>query len=225
MQIPFCAVDPIKGAQTNVVGFVNIMEAARKNDIKRIAYASSIAAYGLMDSKKYQPTFYGAYKVCNEHYCEALFKNNGVPSIGLRPSIVYGVGRDQGMTAKPTEAILAAAAKKKFTIPFSGPISVLYAGEVAAAFIKAVSKDISDAMVFDINGSFTSVEDWCGLVRKINPDSSIAIEGNSLPFPVGMSDDPLREQVGDYGIIDPEEGIKLTYMAFSQLLSEGKLKM
>jgi nucleoside-diphosphate-sugar epimerase len=36
----------------------------------------------------------------------------GVPSTCLRPGVVYGVGRDQGMTSKTTVAILAAAMKQ-----------------------------------------------------------------------------------------------------------------
>ena len=55
--------------------------------------------------------------------------------------MVYGVGRDQGMTSKTTVAILAAAANKPYTIPFRGPISWLHAGEVASAFIRAVAKE------------------------------------------------------------------------------------
>ena len=112
LQIPFCAADPILGARVNVVGHLNIMEAARKFGIDRIAYASSVAAYGLIDSSRYLPTLYGAYKLCNENVAEVYVRTMEVPSIGLRPSNVYGVGRDQGLTSKTTLAILAAAAGK-----------------------------------------------------------------------------------------------------------------
>src|SRR2546421_3189993 len=46
LQVPFCKADPVAGAKVNVVGTVNVFEAARRLGIGRIAYASSIAAYG-----------------------------------------------------------------------------------------------------------------------------------------------------------------------------------
>src|SRR6185436_15655864 len=49
LQVPFCKADPIAGARVNVAGTVNVFEAARKFGIKRIAYASSIAAHGVFD--------------------------------------------------------------------------------------------------------------------------------------------------------------------------------
>src|SRR5260221_138123 len=51
LQVPFCKADPVAGAKVNVVGTVNVFEAARRLGIGRIAYASSIAAYGAMDEE------------------------------------------------------------------------------------------------------------------------------------------------------------------------------
>ena len=48
LQVPFCAADPTTGAKVNVVGTVNIMEAAKQNSIKRIAHASSMAAHSFI---------------------------------------------------------------------------------------------------------------------------------------------------------------------------------
>src|SRR5262249_46502522 len=44
LQVPFCKADPALGARVNVVGHVNVFEAARKRGVKRLVYASSIAA-------------------------------------------------------------------------------------------------------------------------------------------------------------------------------------
>ena len=66
LQVPFCKADPVAGAQANVVGTVNVLEAAREHGIRRVAYASSIAAHGVDASKGWLATLYGAYKHCNE---------------------------------------------------------------------------------------------------------------------------------------------------------------
>ena len=48
LQVPFCRADPVRGAQVNVTGTVNIFEvAARHKDlVKQVAYTSSAAVYG-----------------------------------------------------------------------------------------------------------------------------------------------------------------------------------
>src|SRR5690242_5125595 len=46
LQVPFCKADPSLGARVNVVGTVNLFEAAKRTGIKHMVYASSIAVYG-----------------------------------------------------------------------------------------------------------------------------------------------------------------------------------
>lgn len=220
LQVPFCKADPIGGAKVNVVGTVNVFEAARKHKLKRLSYASSIAAHGVFDAKTL-PTLYGAYKFCNEQTARVYMHDWSVPSVGMRPGVVYGVGRDQGMTSKTTVAILAAAAGKPYTIPFTGAVSWLHAGEVASAFIKAVSRPRDKAVVFDINGATATVEDSMEMLKKIAPTSNITASGSALPFPMALSDEPLRAFLGDYGQMPIEEGIAQTYNVFQSLLDKG----
>lgn len=223
LQVPFCKADPIAGALVNVVGTVNVFEAARKYGIKRVAYASSIAAHGVFDPKT-MATLYGAYKFCNEQTARVYAQDWQIPSVGLRPGVVYGIGRDQGMTSKTTVAILAAAAGKPYTIPFRGPVSWLHAGEVASAFIRAVSRVRSGAEVFDINGVASTVEQSVEMLKKLVPDAAIDISGEALPFPMALSDQPVRNYLGDYGSISIEDGIRQTYEVFQSLLAKGLVK-
>jgi hypothetical protein len=53
-------------------------------------------------------TLDGVYTRANES--TAWLDGAGVPSVGPHPHIVYGVGRDQGLTSTVTAAMLAAAA-------------------------------------------------------------------------------------------------------------------
>jgi nucleoside-diphosphate-sugar epimerase len=225
LQVPFCKADPVLGAKVNVVGTVNVLEAARKLGIQRITYASSIAAHGAMEGHGTLPTLYGAYKFCNEETAKVYSQDWGVHSIGLRPGVVYGVGRDQGLTSKTTVAILAAAAGKAYEIPFRGPISWLHAGEVASAFLTAVSKPRDSARVFDINGIASTVEDSVGLIKKIAPQAPITFSGSALPFPMGLSDEPVRSYLGDYGSVPLEAGMRGIYEAFRALLADQRLSV
>ena len=109
LQVPFCKADPVGSTQINVMGSINILEVARQQSISRLSYASSIAAPA-MTSDDALSTLYGAHKVCGEQMAAVYWQDWGVPSIGIRPGIIYGPGRDQGMSAAPTIAMLAASA-------------------------------------------------------------------------------------------------------------------
>lgn len=224
LQVPFCKADPIAGAKVNVVGTVNVFEAARKLGIRRITYASSIAAHGAMEGHGTLPTLYGAYKFCNEETAKVYSQDWQVHSVGLRPGVVYGVGRDQGLTSKTTVALLAAAAGRAYDIPFRGPVSFLHAGEVASAFLKAVSKVREGAPVFDINGVSTTVERAMELMKAFAPEAQITCSGAALPFPMDLSDEPVRRHLGDYGSVPVQDGMRGTYEAFKDLLARGLIK-
>jgi nucleoside-diphosphate-sugar epimerase len=224
LQVPFCKADPVGGARVNVVGTVNVLEAARKRGLRRVSYASSIAAHGAIEGDNTLPTLYGAFKYCNEATAKVYSQDWEVHSVGLRPGVVYGVGRDQGMTSKTTVALLAAAARKAYDIPFRGPISWLHAGEVASAFLKAVSRPRSQAAVFDINGVTSTVEASIALLQQVAPGAAITCSGQALPFPMDLSDAPVRAYLGDYGSVPVEAGMRGTLDAFKVLLGRGLLK-
>ncbi len=225
LQVPFCKADPVAGANVNVLGTVNVLEAARHAGIKRLAYASSIAAVSFLPEATWLETLYGAYKLCNEQTARVYFQDWAVPSVGIRPGVVYGVARDQGLTSKTTIAILAAAAGKPYAVPFTGPVSALYAGEVASAFISAVSRDRDEATVFDLNGRATSVAEWLDRLREIAPEAELSMTGTELPFPADLSDEPIRSYLGDYGQMPLEDGMRETYAAFRDLLSRGLISV
>ena len=45
---------------------------------------------------------YGIFKTANEHCARVYWEEECIRSIGLRPGIVYGPGRDRGLSAGPT---------------------------------------------------------------------------------------------------------------------------
>lgn len=223
LQVPFCIADPVAGAKVNVVGTVNVLEAARHGGLKRIAYASSVGIHGMGPEEHFLATLYGAYKLCDEMIARVYLQDWKVPSVGIRPGVVYGVGRDQGMTSKTTVAILAAAAGKAYAVPFRGAVPFVHAGEAAAAFLKAVSTDRDDAPVFDLNGIPSTVEAKLSIIQRLVPGAEVSCTGSPLPFPADLSDAPIRGYLGDYGSISLEDGVEETLGRFRTLLAEGKL--
>lgn len=223
LQVPFCAANPVMGARVNVEGTINIFEAARAHGIKRTVFASSVAALSFPIGSGFKETLYGAYKVANEQTAFVYWADWQVPSIGLRPNVVYGVARDQGISSKNTIAIQAAALGLSYEIPFTGPYSWLYAGEAAAAFIAAAQQDGEGAHVFNMNGRCENIEDGLAIVRHLDDASLVTAAGSAFPFPPDLDEVPLRAHVADYPAISIQDGISATWQAFKQLQSEGRL--
>src|SRR6266511_2250281 len=126
MLIPLVKADPPRGAHVNVVGTVNVFEAVkrRRDRIRGVAYASSAAVYDRADgawvaedARGAPVTHYGVHKQANEGTARIYWLDDELPSVGLRPYVVYGPGRDQGVTAAPTLAMEAAARGDGYHIP------------------------------------------------------------------------------------------------------------
>ena len=117
----------------------------------------------------------------------------------------------------------AAAAGRDYEVPFSGVTSCLYAGEVASAFVQAVSRDGEGAPVFDCNGTCATVEDALETLRRLAPGARVRAGGDPLPFPFEDRDALLRAHIGDYGAISVEDGTAETFRAFQILLQDGRV--
>ncbi len=82
--------------ETNVVGTLNMLEAARHNNIKKFIFASSGASVGkanppIREDIPPRPISpYGASKLSGEAYCSAYFNTFGIKTISLRFGNVYG---------------------------------------------------------------------------------------------------------------------------------------
>ncbi len=170
LQVPFVAADPVLGALVNVAGTVRVLEAARHSGgtVRGVAYASSAAVYD--PSGELRPrTLYGVFKRCNEetarHYAEAL----GVPSVGLRPWTVFGVGRDQGVTSAPTSAIQAVVRGETYEIPFTGSMAMQYTADVAAAFVAAARAHPAAPASYDLPGVVMTVDEVIAGIESAVP--------------------------------------------------------
>lgn len=99
--VPRSIEDPFTSHDVNVNGFINILEAARKEGIQTIAYASSSAVYGdsEISPKKEEVTGkllspYAATKMANELYAEVYSKNYYMTLTGFRYFNVFGPKQD-----------------------------------------------------------------------------------------------------------------------------------
>jgi nucleoside-diphosphate-sugar epimerase len=220
LQVPFVRADPPLGARVNVVGTVNVFEAAKRRELAPIVYASSVAALDLDGGTAGPPTtLYGVFKRSNEQGAKVYFAENGVASVGLRPHSVYGVGRDQGVTSTPTTAMLAAAAHTPYTIPLSGACQMNFVRDVARAFIACSDADVNGAEVHNLPGPSTPIAEIVSVIG----DDAITFDGPPLPFPSELDAASFLALVPDFRITPLDEGVPATVNRFRELLAEGLL--
>lgn len=236
LQIPFCRANPALGAAVNVDGTVNVFEAARAAGLKSIAYASSIAvlgpagsydAYPLDDSVLPNPsTLYGVYKVANEGTARIYAQDWGVGSIGLRPHSVFGIGRDQGVTADFAKAILAASIGKPFHIRFGGQVALQHASDVAQAFIDCADAEVKGAFACNQRYDVMAVADFVALLSEMVPGAQITFDAETpLPVDADLDDSGLRALIGDIQHTPLRDAIASDIAAYRSLVDAGKIDL
>jgi len=114
--VRYSVVNPMAYVDSNLVGFMNVLEGARAAQLKHFVYASSSSVYGankktpfsVHDNVDHPISLYAATKRANELLAHSYSDIAGLPTTGLRFFTVYGPwGRPDMAVFKFTRAILA----------------------------------------------------------------------------------------------------------------------
>jgi len=99
--VPKSVEDPILTNEINVNGTLNVLWAAKKNDVEKVVCAISSSVYGdtptlpKVETMPYSPLSpYALTKVAKEMYCKTFFELYKLKTIGLRYFNVYGRRQD-----------------------------------------------------------------------------------------------------------------------------------
>jgi nucleoside-diphosphate-sugar epimerase len=225
LQVPFCRADPERGARVNVHGTVVVFEAvkARLNRIRGLAYASSTAVYNASDpspapeSGGTEPsTLYGVFKLANEGTARVYWVDDDVASIGIRPYVVYGPGRDQGLTSGPSVAMAAAARGEGHTIAYGGTAQYDYAPDVGRAFALAARAAAEGAHVANFPGVPSTMQEVVDAIEAAAPAAAGRVfwEEGQLPFPESLHGTHLERLVGPLAHTSLTDGVRATIEHF-----------
>jgi UDP-glucuronate 4-epimerase len=208
---------------------------ARRLGLQRVVYASSVATYGgrgdyaqsliQPDDPLMPRTLYWVYKQANEATARVYRSDWGISSIGLRPYVLYGPGRDQGITSTPTKAMLAAAAGLPYHISYGGRSGMQYTDDVAKLFVRVSGVPFEGAEVFNIRGSVVDMSDVVSAIEFADPHARgmITYDPTPLPFPDGQDDSRLAALLGPIAYTPLNEGVSSTISAFRRALDDGLL--
>lgn len=172
--------NPLAYVESNVDGFINILEGCRHNKVKHLVYASSSSVYGLNgktpfsehDGIAHPVSLYAATKKSNELMAHAYSKLYNLPTTGLRFFTVYGPwGRPDMSPFLFIDAILN-----------DRPIKIFNNGDMWRDF--TYIDDIVEGVVRIADVIPTGNQDW----DEINPDPATSPApyriyniGNSTP--------------------------------------------
>ena len=231
LQVPACQADPAAGALVNVVGTLNVFEAAGAAGVERIVYASSAAVFGMSEDDEpldedavCEPTtHYGVFKRTNEGSARVYFLTHGLSSVGLRPLTVYGVNRDAGLTSDPTKAMKAAVLGVPFHIRFGGATDFQYVADTAAAFIACADKGPEGSHVFNLHGETVDVARIVDVINEEAGRGLVTFGGAAIPIAAAINDAAIRRAVGALPSTSLKVGIKETMERFRALRDAGQL--
>jgi nucleoside-diphosphate-sugar epimerase len=178
---PVCKADPVKAARINVIGTLNVFLAARKHGIDNVIYTSSGGIYPPSGRSLEPESHYGTFKLANEGAARSFYADDGVSSTGFRPFVVYGFGRESGLSADPSLACRAAARKENYEMKFSGPVGMVHAGDAALAYLAALKNKSKGARVFDMPGELTTMDKVASTIEALAPGVRITVSGVPLP--------------------------------------------
>ncbi|MEJ2055868.1 MAG: NAD-dependent epimerase/dehydratase family protein [Calditrichaceae bacterium] len=96
--VRYSLTNPDAYIESNIAGFMNILEACRHNQVKHLVYASSSSVYGLNETMPFSVhhnvdhpvSLYAASKKSNELMAHTYSHLYGIPATGLRFFTVYG---------------------------------------------------------------------------------------------------------------------------------------
>jgi len=239
LQIPLVRANPIQGARVNVVGTAIVLETAKKfaSQVAGLTYASSTATYDAPEAYAAGPiasdaalrpsTLYGIYKQTNEEMARIYWQDYRLRSIGLRPYIVYGAGRDQGVTSTPTKAMLAAVLGRDYRITYGGRVTMQYARDVADVFIRAAraAGREAGARVYNLGGSVTTVPEIVSAIERTAPESKgrITFESSALPYPSEYDTRALEQALGAIRWTPLEDGVRETIEIFRAAVKANRI--
>lgn len=225
--VRYSLVNPYAYIDSNIVGFVNILEACRHHNIKHLAYASSSSVYGLNESMPFSTSdnvdhpisLYAASKKSNELMAHTYSYLFNLPTTGLRFFTVYGPwGRPDMALFLFTKAILE-----------DKPIDVFNHGEMLRDF--TYIDDIVEGVVRVIDNVPTPNPQWNG--KNPDPHSSKAPYkiyniGNNNPVKLMDFIEAIEKEVGKVAkknmLLLQAGDVPATYANVDDLVSELNYK-
>ena len=221
--------NPLLDTRENLLGTVQVLEAARAANVKRVIFASTAAAYGDVKEddlpvREAQPTepmsFYGLSKLSVEKYLEMYEKLYGMEYVVLRFANVYGERQGDGGEGGVISIFAKAVAEgRDITIYGDGEQTrdFVYAGDIAEGILAALRTEEVNAAYNLSTQTETSLRELVSLLaeirgREIVPKYGAEREGDI--YKSMLSNSRARRGLDWQPATTLAEGLRRTYEYF-----------
>ncbi len=201
---------PYSATKINLIGTLNVFEAARILGIKRIVWASSLAVYGDKkraggipqneDALNNPVTVYGACKAYGEFMARLYNARWDMDIVSLRPSSVYGPMRASGATGWLTDVVKLPLTGEIVDIP-AGPdetTNFCFVDDCADAFVRCCQYkgDRLPHPIYYIGGFKASIRELMEEVKKNIPEAEARFHGKPIYYIDTIDNSRISEDLG-----------------------------
>ncbi len=221
--------EPVFDADSNIIGMVRVLEAARQSGVRRVVFSSTAAVYGdvperdlpIKEAHKLSPmSFYGLSKVTAERYLELYHECFGIDYVALRFANVYGERQGDGGEGGVISIFARSVAEgKEITIFGDGEQTrdFIYAGDVAAGVAAALTTAQTNVVYNLSTQTQTSLRELVSVLSDVAGRRIIPKYGPERPgdiYKSSLSNARARRGLGWKPSVSLEEGLRRTYAYF-----------
>ena len=229
--------NPVESTMVNDIGTLNVLEAARTRNVRRVVLASSCAVYGddprlpkkeTMTPRPASP--YAVHKLSAEHYARVYYDLFGLETVSLRFFNVYGPRQDPSSPYSGVISIfMAKAASDQVPVIYGDgnqSRDFVYVKDVVKANLLAAGTDNLAGNVLNIGtGSYVLINRLWELIaslggQRLAPRYEPARNGDILHSVAGME---LTQSIlhfkNDFTL---EQGLEITFDWYREQMTEGR---
>lgn len=206
--------NPSLAVKVNVLGMVNMFEAAVRHKLARLIFTSSETVFGARqsaygDRPVVEADFcspadhvftYGMMKILNEFMARKYVARHGVSIACVRPAVVFGHGRKRGSVLWAEDFASQPAIGKPVRLPFSRNArdTWIYKDDCAEQIVRLALKPELAHFAYNNGGDCVSAKDLAAIVRKWLPEAEIDFDESiaSTPLIDWQDGSRLQEEIG-----------------------------
>ena len=229
--------NPVRGFTVNALATVNVLEAARRANVDRVVFTSSLGALSDMTEEHLQPQLepvseafpayptsygvYGASKVASELMGIQYHQLFGIQFAALRYAAIYGMGKHTARHGSHNviwaEMVENAMAGLPTIVAKGGDqrLDLIYTRDVARSVVLACEAEGLKSNVFHVGSGRTyTLHDFADGVRASFPNAAIEVGAGLDPRDLGpggyfrMDITRARQELGYEAKYDPTAAVR-----------------